>query len=123
MLRAKRPMLASILAATMIFVSSFSMRAHAEKADPDRPGEIAMITDTLIGRPTLIGATIIGAAIWIVTLPFSVLGGNTGEAGKVLVLAPGESAFLRCLGCTPAQNERTAYERRTKKANKNASND
>jgi hypothetical protein len=59
-----------------------------------------MIGDLLIARPLLIGATAIGAIAFVVSLPFTALGGNIGEAGKALVLEPGEAAFVRCLGCT-----------------------
>ena len=51
-------------------------------------------------RPLLIGATAIGAAAFIVSLPFTALGGNVGEAAQSLVVEPGKEAFVRCLGCT-----------------------
>jgi hypothetical protein len=38
--------------------------------------------------------------VYVATLPFSLLGGNAGEAGKVLVVGPAEATFVRCLGCT-----------------------
>ncbi|OQR30714.1 multidrug transporter [Pseudomonas sp. T] len=64
------------------------------------PPFYSMIGDLLIARPLLIGATVVGAAAFVVTLPFSAAGGNIGEAGKALVLDPGKAAFVRCLGCT-----------------------
>jgi hypothetical protein len=39
-----------------------------------------------------------------VSLPFTLLGKNEDEAAEVLVKTPARSTFLRCLGCTPAQN-------------------
>lgn len=60
----------------------------------------AMAGDLLIARPLLIGATVIGAGLFVVSLPFSALGGNVGAAGKALVVDPGKEAFVRCLGCT-----------------------
>lgn len=87
-----------------------ALPAHAEvvqqntSGDPlytaNMPGAFAMIGDLLIARPLLIGATAIGAVAFVVSLPFTAAGGNIGEAGKALVLEPGESAFVRCLGCT-----------------------
>lgn len=59
-----------------------------------------MAGDLLIARPLLIGATVIGAGLFVVSLPFSALGGNVGAAGKALVVDPGKEAFVRCLGCT-----------------------
>jgi hypothetical protein len=64
------------------------------------PKAFSMVGDLLIARPLLIGATAIGAIAFVVSLPFTALGGNIGEAGKALVLEPGEAAFVRCLGCT-----------------------
>ncbi|MBU3056979.1 multidrug transporter [Pseudomonas indica] len=66
----------------------------------EAPKGYAMMGDLLIARPLLIGATVIGAAAFLVSLPFTALGGNVGEAGKSLVVEPGKEAFVRCLGCT-----------------------
>ncbi|MGH8352953.1 MAG: multidrug transporter [Pseudomonas sp.] len=64
------------------------------------PKAYSMIGDLLIARPFLIAATAIGAVAFVISLPFSALGGNVGEAGKALVVEPGKEAFVRCLGCT-----------------------
>ncbi|MCQ4348660.1 multidrug transporter [Pseudomonas stutzeri] len=64
------------------------------------PRAFSMTADLLIARPLLIAATAIGAGVFVVTLPFSALGGNTGEAAEALVIEPGRAAFARCLGCT-----------------------
>ena len=66
----------------------------------EAPKGYAMIGDLVIARPLLIGATAIGAAAFIVSLPFTALGGNVGEAAQSLVVEPGKEAFVRCLGCT-----------------------
>ncbi|MBU1329630.1 MAG: multidrug transporter [Gammaproteobacteria bacterium] len=66
----------------------------------EAPKAYSMIGDLLIARPLLIGATVIGAAAFVVSLPFTALGGNVGEAGQALVVEPGREAFVRCLGCT-----------------------
>ncbi|MGE8497287.1 MAG: multidrug transporter [Pseudomonas sp.] len=64
------------------------------------PKAFSMLGDLLIARPLLIGATAIGAVAFVVSLPFTALGGNVGEAGHALVVEPGKEAFVRCLGCT-----------------------
>lgn len=66
----------------------------------EAPKGYAMIGDLIIARPLLIGATAIGAAAFVVSLPFTALGGNVGEAAQSLVVEPGKEAFVRCLGCT-----------------------
>ncbi|MDE1168451.1 MAG: multidrug transporter [Pseudomonas sp.] len=68
--------------------------------DIQSPPAFAMIGDLLVARPLLIAATAIGAVVFVVTLPFSAAGGGIGAAGKALVVDPGKSAFVRCLGCT-----------------------
>ena len=77
--------------------------APAEEAEEPRyyrePEAGAMIIDGLVVRPVSLVATIIGGAVYVVTLPFSALGGNAGEAGEQLFLNPAEYTFTRCLGC------------------------
>lgn len=58
-----------------------------------------MIADGLIVRPLSLGATVVGAGVFIVTLPFSALGGNVDGAAHRLVVEPAEYTFRRCLGC------------------------
>ena len=63
------------------------------------PKGYAMLGDLIIARPLLICATAIGAVAFVVSLPFTALGGNVEEAGQALVIDPGREAFVRCLGC------------------------
>ncbi len=64
------------------------------------PKAFSMIGDLVVARPLLIGATAVGAVAFVVSLPFTALGGNVGEAAQALVVEPGKEAFVRCLGCT-----------------------
>ena len=74
--------------------------------DIQTPKAYAMLGDLIIARPLLIGATAIGAVAFVVSLPFTALGGNVKEAGQALVADPAREAFGRCLGCTSSvQNE------------------
>ncbi|MBQ25618.1 hypothetical protein [Alcanivorax sp.] len=112
MKRAKRPVVASVLASTMLFAAMAPVTAQAaESSKLDRPGEMAMIGDAVFARPLLLVSTVVGAGLYVVTLPFSLLGGNPGEAGEVLVMNPGKNTFVRCLGCTPAQHESLKAEK------------
>jgi hypothetical protein len=70
------------------------------------PKGYAMMGDLLIARPLLIAATGIGALAFVVSLPFTALGGNVAEAGEALVVEPGKAAFVRCLGCTTSGYKR-----------------
>lgn len=66
----------------------------------EAPKGYSMIGDVVFARPLLIAATVIGAGVFVVTLPFSAASGSIGEAGHALVVEPGKEAFVRCLGCT-----------------------
>ena len=98
---------AAVLALT---TGLLTLPAHAEvvqqnsSGDPmytaDSPRAFAMIGDLVIARPLLIAATGIGAIAFVVSLPFTALGGNVGEAADALIGEPGREAFVRCLGCT-----------------------
>jgi len=68
--------------------------------DVQAPPAYAMIGDLVIARPLLIAATVVGTGVFLISLPFTALGGNVGAAGKALVVEPGKAAFVRCLGCT-----------------------
>jgi hypothetical protein len=117
MQRAKRPVLASVLAFSFLF-AGWAPAAHGFEPFSDRPGEVAMIADTLLARPVLIASTLVGVGIFTIAIPFSLLGGNVSESAESLVLAPGRSAFIRCLGCTPAQHEQRQSERLIEQANR-----
>lgn len=67
-------------------------------AAADKPSAEIMTVDALLVRPLGLVATILGAGIFIVSLPFSALGGNVGEAGHALVVAPAKMTFTRPLG-------------------------
>lgn len=64
------------------------------------PKGYAMLGDLIIARPLLIGATAIGVVAFVVSLPFTALGGNIEESAEALVMEPGREAFARCLGCS-----------------------
>lgn len=66
----------------------------------EEPSALAMTGDALIARPLGLVFTVVGTAVYLVTLPFSLAGGNAKEAGKVLVVGPAEATFVRCLGCS-----------------------
>lgn len=58
----------------------------------------AMVIDALIFRPVGLVTTVIGTAVFVVSLPFSALGGNVAEAAEKLVVEPVDYTFKRKLG-------------------------
>lgn len=99
--------LAALLVSLTVGLASIPASADQISDDPmaaERPSAAAMTADALVARPVLLGLTAVGTGLFVVTLPFSALGGNTGEAAKMLVVGPAKSTFLRCLGCTETQD-------------------
>ena len=66
----------------------------------EEPTALAMVTDTVLVRPVMLAVTVVGTAFFVVSLPFSVLGGNVGQAADTLMVQPAANTFIRCLGCT-----------------------
>jgi len=87
--------------------SSVSVSSGDPTYQIQNPPAYAMIGDLLIARPLLIAATVVGAGLFVIALPFTAASGGIGASGKALVVDPGKAAFVRCLGCT-----HTGYNKR-----------
>ncbi len=84
-----------ILTLTFIPFGS-AVLAQEEAEDVDIPGKMAV--DILLARPIGIISTVLGTALFIVSLPFSALGGNTKQAYENLIAKPAKYTFKRPLG-------------------------
>lgn len=71
----------------------------AEEAIDESPNEWAMVGDLLVARPIGAVLTVGGTAVWLVSLPFTLLAGSASEAAGTLIGGPAEATFMRCLGC------------------------
>lgn len=91
-----------VTAAVSLALSVSAMAPSVSLANKveERPSGVEMAADAFLVRPVMLGGTVLGAGIYVVSLPFSLLGGNAGEAGDKLVARPFKATFLRCLGCT-----------------------
>lgn len=83
-----------------VLALAISVPAVAERAN--EPTALAMTGDLIIARPVGAAITAVGAAVFVLTLPFSALGGNVKESAQTLVVKPAQEAFVRCLGCKTA---------------------
>ena len=72
----------------------------AQAGELEKPTALAMVGDLIIARPAGLLITAVGATAFVVSLPFSAVGGNVGEAANQLVVGPAKATFVRCLGCT-----------------------
>ncbi|UWN49939.1 hypothetical protein ASALC70_02157 [Alcanivorax sp. ALC70] len=116
MKRALRLVAATALASTLSLAGP--AQARDMELDGARPSALAMFGDALIVRPIMTVGTVGGIAVYAVTLPFSLIGGNPQEAADTLVKTPAATAFARCLGCTPRQHERLQADKRVAEANR-----
>ena len=80
----------------LAFVSTAYARDY--DSNSERPSGGAMLADAVFMRVPRSAVTLVGAAVFVVSLPFSALGGNVGEAGTKLVKEPFEYAWVRPLG-------------------------
>ncbi len=98
----RKQSLVLLVAAVLLLTWAASPVLAAEREYQYIKGEdrnaLAMIFDLVLLRPLGLAATAIGTAFFIVSLPVSVIGGNTGEAAKELVVKPVKYTFTRPLG-------------------------
>lgn len=62
------------------------------------PSAGAMVADAVLVRPLGLAATAIGAAVFLVALPFTAIAGDVGQVGHELVVRPARMTFARPLG-------------------------
>ena len=87
-----------ILVAALVFIP-FGTSALAETTTNTRDIDGgAMAADFLFARPVGILAIVAGSALFVVSLPFSALGGNVKDASQKLVMDPVNFTFKRPLG-------------------------
>ena len=89
--------LAAVALTSLVLAAPASAQVELEKKQPSAG---AMAYDLVLLRPLGIGAIALGGATFIVSLPFSILGGNVSQAGKVLVANPISFTLGRPLGVT-----------------------
>jgi hypothetical protein len=100
MLRKLRQCLTMLVVSLLVVGSLASASEYHGRDYPEWDQDTAglMIADALVVRPLGIVSTVFGGALFIVSLPFSALGGNTGEAFERLVADPARFTFARELG-------------------------
>ena len=98
MLKKMKKLLAVLSISALVFFH-FAPMAQAKDYldDLDEKGGY-MIGDLMVIRPLGIVATAVGSIAYIISLPFSLAGGNEEEARQKLVIEPAKYTFTRPLG-------------------------
>jgi hypothetical protein len=96
--------LAGYLMAAMLALTSLTLPVTASAnsydymAENTQPTGGEMLADAFLLRPAMLVGSVFTVATFVVTLPFSALGGNVGEAAQKLVVEPLKYTFVRPLG-------------------------
>ena len=85
-----------VVAILVLIPFGFAALAQDQFKNEERSAE-KMFVDILMARPLGIIATTVGTALFIVSLPFSALGGNTQEVYQKMVVEPAKYTFKRPL--------------------------
>ena len=93
----KYPATVLLILAMLLLPLGTSALAQEYILSEDASGD-AMIYDFVIVRPISAVATLASTTVYILSLPFSALGGNSDEAAEKLVKEPFEWTFQRPLG-------------------------
>ena len=81
---------------TVVFFKTPGLAQDCAAGNQLDPG--LMAADIVLARPLGAVATVAGLAIFVVSAPFSALGGNSQEAWNSLVASPAGYTFIRPLG-------------------------
>ncbi len=92
----------------LVCASLVGMPGGPALAAPDgKPSAGEMTADLVVARPVGVAVTAIGAAVFLVSLPFTLIAGDTGQAADTLVKGPAKETFVRCLGCRMSGRHQT----------------
>ena len=89
------------LAVAMLHLPGVALASESmgqAKLDPPQGSQQDMIGDLVLQRPFGLANTLVGVGVWIVSLPFTIFSGSTGDAGTKLIAEPGAHTFTRPLG-------------------------
>ena len=93
-----KKILISVLILSLITLSFGSFAYAKSDYEESDPGGAAMFADFIIIRPLGIISTVLGSALFVVSLPFTALGQNVGPAYEKMVVTPAKFTFERPLG-------------------------
>jgi hypothetical protein len=86
-----------LCATSLVHAEDAYMTRGTTRGDSDVSAE-TIIADGLILKPAGVVATIVGSALFVVTLPFSVPTRSVDKAAQKLVVDPARYTFVRPLG-------------------------
>jgi hypothetical protein len=97
---------AFVMTMAIFLIVTTSLGQEEGYTPPPTPKEAtaeAMLADVLLLRPFGLAATILGTAVFIVALPFTLPTRSVDEAAQKLIVDPGKFTFARPLGQEPRE--------------------
>ncbi len=82
------------LACVLALVSAGAPSAQADPGD----NEVAVLADVVVVRPVCFVATVVGSALFVVSLPVTSLTRSVHKTGHALVVRPAKATFTRPIG-------------------------
>ncbi len=95
------------LLAMILLVATGISRAVASE---NNNGPLAVAVDAVIARPACFAATIVGSAIFVITLPVAATSKSIKQTADALVVAPAKATFSRPLGDLDALSPNSMYD-------------
>jgi 23S rRNA A2030 N6-methylase RlmJ len=93
-----RTLILVLIAALVAAPLSAAATTQDTFAEAEEATGAQMAADLLLVRPVGIAATLVGSAIFIVALPFTLISGDTQHSLDKLIKEPGKYTFNRPLG-------------------------
>ena len=99
MLRFTKKIMVIFVVGSLLLIP-FRLPALAQEgfASEDTDPHMRMVGDILLVRPLGIVGTVVGSALFVLSLPFSAAGGNIEEVYQTMVVEPAKHTFKRPLG-------------------------
>ena len=84
--------------AVVLCVLSFLLTTPTPSAAEEGNGPANMLIDIFFARPVTFAATVVGSALFVVSLPITATSHSTHSAARLLIVGPAHDTFGRPLG-------------------------
>jgi hypothetical protein len=89
----KTKLIITVICVVALLVSTSTPAYASGDADPTM-----VVVDAAVARPFTFALTILGSALFVVSLPVAATSGSVSKAANTLVVAPAKDTFVRPLG-------------------------
>jgi hypothetical protein len=94
---------------TAICVLAIGLGSVASSRASENSGPLTVATDAVVIRPACLLATVLGSAIFVVSLPVAAISKSVKKTADTLVVKPANATFTRPLGDMDALIDKNDY--------------